>query len=392
MELKKNNTRILVFFLYLTVNIIAFILSCVQGYILVENYSFSFNVDNGALGFAYVIFSLLFITLLYIFFTFLLRPYNEHINITRFYENKKISISIFSIQTLFIVFNLYYGLNVAGAGEDVNIAPSLLRYFFVIFNPDILFLIYACTNINNQLYKVNCCAYFVSTLIRGWSGGVLFLLFIFLCRSDKINLKLILLFIICLLFAPFIMEIKWLIRSNTFDYNNIISEFDYGKSLGQFLEYLVYRLQQVTNVIYLIDRVEHISILYQDNTLVPYWGEFIGLKNLYQLYYPQAIPLGQWLGSSIENSLVSWNSNPGLAGWFIILTNYSLFYGGLFILITVTAIFFNVYFSIIIGRGCITGFSYILCILYLFPGWMGMYFNLIFYLIIWCVVIKILKV
>ncbi|EAO0874264.1 hypothetical protein EW775_22420, partial [Salmonella enterica] len=128
------------------------------------------------------------------------------------------------------------------------------------------------------------------------------------------------------------MEIKWLIRSNTFDYNNIISEFDYGKSLGQFLGYLVYRLQQVTNVIYLIDRVEHISILYQDNTLVPYWGEFIGLKNLYQLYYPQAIPLGQWLGSSIENSLVSWNSNPGLAGWFIILTNYSLFYGGIFIL------------------------------------------------------------
>ncbi|MEB7575339.1 oligosaccharide repeat unit polymerase [Citrobacter portucalensis] len=394
MKFKITDARVIIFLIYLVPNLIAFILSSSQGNILVESYSFSYESINGVIGFGYVIFSLIFITVGYFVFSNICYPKNKPLAELGYTQCTRIGFFIFIIQFLFIIFNRYYGLNIAGAEIDISASPVVLRYFFVILNPDIFFLIYACKSANNNLFKVNCVIYLSSTILRGWSGGVVFLFLIFLCRSNtiKIGLKVILLCCLLILISPFIMEIKWFIRSNGMESANLFSTIHYSEALYQFFEYLVYRLQQLTNVIFLTDRVGYFSLLYQQNEIVPYWGEILGLKNIYQASYPNALPLGQWLGGSIENTVVSWNSNPGLAGWIILLSNYSLISAGLAILVVIVSLFFNIYFSSLIGGEVLKRFSYVFCILYLFPGWMGMYINLLFYFVIWLVICKFLRV
>lgn len=394
MKFKIADARVIIFLVYLIPNLIAFILSYVKGNILVENYTFGYESINGLIGFGYVLFSLIFITAVYYLFSNICYPEKKRSLEPSYTQCIRIGIFVLIVHSLFVIFNKYYGLNVAGAETDVSASPAALRYLFVILNPDTLFLIYACKAENNHLFKVNCTVYLASTILRGWSGGIVFLFLIFLCRAKtiKIGLKLLTLCCLFVLISPFLMEIKWFIRTNGTGGTELFSTVSYVDNLSQFIGYLIYRLQQVTNVIFLTERVDYFSLLYKMNEVVPYWGEILGLKNIYQTYYPNALSLGQLLGSSIENADVSWNSNPGLAGWFILLSNYSLIAAGIAVLVVVTSLFFNIYISSLIGGEALKKFSYAFCILYLFPGWMGMYINLLFYFIFWLVISKVLRV
>lgn len=387
------DVKIFIFILYFSVNIIAFFISYIHGYIVVENYIFDYTTTNGLLSLLYVITSIICITVIYYLCCIILKRRSKSWSLSGLNKNTKMGFFILSIQLLFILFNCYYGLNVAGVAKDVNIAPALFRYFFVLFNPDILFIFYACKSINERLYKTNSIIYIISTFLRGWSGGLVFLFFIILCRKDKIKItkKNILMILVIVLISPYLMEVKWIVRGKPDTLINALSTLDYVQYIKDIFSFIILRLQQVTNVIYISMHIDHFVNLYSENKILPYWAEVMGIKNIYTHQYPGSYQLANALADSLSKTNVSWSSNPGIVGWSLILFSYSFFQGACFLLFIVLAIICNIYLCSHVGGVVFRRFAYVFCILYLFPGWMGMYINLIFYFLIWICLVRLLK-
>ncbi|HEM7567091.1 oligosaccharide repeat unit polymerase [Morganella morganii] len=379
--IKKIDVKTLILFIFLFINVTAFAISINANTIYVEEIPISTTSIQLSFGFLCIILSLTFITLIYNISYRLFHTDNLDLP---WKKSNFIGYFLLGIQILFLIFNNLYHVNTAGSITNINEIPVIYRYFFVIFNPDILFILYACSAKNKKILLSNTSIYIISTISRGWSGGILFVLLIMLIRRNKISYaSLFFIFIGLLFLSPYLISIKWYFRDPSLSFYNALYSVDYISSLHSSLQYIISRLQQLTNVTFIVQNIDYFSLQYIDGHITPYWAENFLIKNIYSLYHPDSITLGHALSEKLVGNPVAWNSNPGLAGWMTILLSISIYQFILFFMILIITIFILIYLASQLHDHNTINFIYVFSLLFLFPGWMGMYFNLIIYLFLW---------
>ncbi len=378
---KKIDIKILILFIFLLINIAAFAVSISSDTIYVEEFPISSNSIQLSFGLLCVILSLTFITLIYNISRRLC--YTNNLDLS-WKKSNFIGYILFGIQLLFFIFNNFYHANTAGNITNLNEIPEIYRYFFVLFNPDILFILYACSTKNKKTLYANTSIYIISTISRGWSGGILFALLIMLIRKNKISYSFLsFIFIGLLILSPYLISIKWYFRDPNLSLYHVLYSVDYISSLLSSLQYIISRLQQLTNVTFIVQNIDYFSLQYIDGYIIPYWAENFLIKNIYSLYYPDSITLGHALSEKLVGNSVAWNSNPGLAGWMTILLSTSIYQFILFLITLAITIFALILLASQLNDHNTINFVYVFSLLFLFPGWMGMYFNLLIYLFLW---------
>jgi len=283
---------------------------------------------------------------------------------------------LFFWQFLFLLFALFLGLGVVDSDKAVN--PYLVRLSNFI-SADILYFLIAPSLKSNRLYFLNTVLYLISSIARGWLGGLVISFFIYLCRVGYLKVKVknlflsLLIFSILLLLSPFLIDLKFMIRTGDdlkFDASN------YGEKLELAIDYILGRFQHLGHTALLLDKADNYRKLYANFEILPYWLEGIPQYFIYkQLGNHEVFTFAQMMAIWEFNASSSqpWNSNTGISGWLIILQEKSVFfflYWGSLISLTFT---FLLKFA---NRQTFNVVS-VLTIIFLYHGWLGSFFNLI---------------
>ena len=91
-------------------------------------------------------------------------------------------------QLAFLLLALVFGVGVVGQ-EKVNM-NAIILIIFNILSADSIFFIVGSQLKSNKIFRLNLILYLVSTIIRGWMGGLLIAFLIYLCRRKYLFLHL----------------------------------------------------------------------------------------------------------------------------------------------------------------------------------------------------------
>lgn len=279
-------------------------------------------------------------------------------------------------QFIFLLFALFLGLGVVDSDKVVN--PYLVRLSNFI-SADILYFLIAPSLKSNKLYFLNTVLYLMSSIARGWLGGLVISVFIYLCRVGYLKVKVktlffsFLVFLILLLLSPFLIDLKFMIRTGddlVFDVSN------YGEKLELAIDYILGRFQHLGHTALLLSKADNYRVLYESFKILPYWLEGIPQYFIYKqlgnneiFTYAQVMAIWEFNASSSQ----PWNSNTGISGWLIILQGKSIFfflYWGVII-----SLIFSFLFKFA-NRQTFNVIS-VLTIIFLYHGWLGSFINLI---------------
>lgn len=366
-------------------NIVITIQSLLNNSILLENKNFKVSYESIIVSFLLYISLLLLLLLISIFFI-------QRIKVNYQLNNKvsfKLGFFILILQCLFVLFNYIYQINTAGYNSK-GLSPWYLNYFFILFNPDSLCLIYIFITRNSLLKKTNIIIFLVSTISRGWMGGILPIITYLFCTS-KINIRIMFpLAIFFLLNLPFLFNAKWFFRENNIsdvNFDLIVNLFSFSTGYLQALfdtfNYVINRLQHITIISYIYDISDSIYPL-KDNFL-PVYSEGLPQRLFHSLLGTDYILLNQYIVQNfIADNDASWNVQVGLSSWFIISPLQS----------TLLIIYFSI---LLIIAHCIPIlkkiYNYHLLVLYLsiftlLVGWVSTFINVIIYGLILAIIIK----
>lgn len=332
---------------------------------------FSFYIKTSVLikAFVFQIIGLFFIVAIYHIFN--KRNFNEK----QFFKNFSGCFLLFW-QFLFLLFAIFLGLGVVDSESNVN--PNLVRLSNFI-SADILYFLIAPSLKSNKLYFINTVLYLVSSIVRGWLGGIVISFFIYLCRvgSLKVSLKTLIFtlcfFILMLSLSPFLIDLKFAIRTGetvNFDTNS------YSEKLDLAMEYVLGRFQHLGHTALLINHAENYRQLYESQKILPYWLEGIPQYFVYKLMGNSELFTYAQIMAIMEfgaNASQPWNTNTGISGWMVVLQEKSilffLYWGG------VITLFFA--FLLKYANRQIFNVVSVLMVIYLYHGWLGSFFNLI---------------
>lgn len=356
--------------LYFIANLIFLIMALLSDNLVkMEFFDFYISTELLIKAFFLQIVGLIFIILFYNFFSS--KSFNENYIFDNFAGN-----FLIFWQFIFLLFALFLGLGVVDSDKVVN--PYLVRLSNFI-SADILYFLIAPSLKSNKLYFLNTILYLISSIARGWLGGVVITFFIYLCRVGYLKVKVktlvisLFLFFIILLLSPFLIDLKFMIRTGDdikFDVSN------YGEKLELAIDYILGRFQHLGHTALLLDKADNYRVLYDRFQILPYWLEGIPQYFLYKLMgnneiftYAQMMAIWEFNASSSQ----PWNSNTGISGWLILLQEKSVFfflYWGTLISLT---------FSFLLKFANRQTFNVIsvLTIIFLYHGWLGSFFNLI---------------
>lgn len=302
---------------------------------------------------------------------------------TSIFVTDKIAYFVIFLQLFFMAFNIKEGVNVAGAGTTVS-GGSAINYIFVIFQPDLIFTILSVFFRSNKLFIINVLIFLVSMFLRGWMGGVFIIFFIVLARYYPIKLSIInsikLLAAFCILIAllPFILYAKWSMRSgdSLLDFFNMVPKILSIVDYGYVLDYLLNRFQHVGHIALIYENALKLHQDFNNSKFDSFWldglPQFIFLKIFgFDLHRLNSYMVEFFFG--IPNA--TWNTSPGISGWFILLNERSL---------TVICYLLFFFFAPLYFFARYAGAQFFLIfncftVLYLFHGWFGAYFNFMFY-------------
>lgn len=222
---------------------------------------------------------------------------------------RNLSYFVLIYQSVFFLFNNVYGINVAGSTDTTS---NPLKYLFLILNADYLFVVYFALNINNsnkKLMLLNVLVYILSTLSRGWLGGVVLLAFFFIFFNfSKKNWKLFFLAlsisISLALMSPVIYEIRNIIRFDLELSELSINLDSYYNFIFLFLEKLILRFQNYTPLYFVIDNLNNYF------NIQPIYSQGSIPTTLYRMLGYTGSPLSSitaehWLGNLGRNTAFS---------------------------------------------------------------------------------------
>lgn len=287
------------------------------------------------------------------------------------------------LQTSFMVFNFLMGINTAGSSARIE-GGSLINYFFVVFQPDIFFILVAMGLVGGKFFHANAIIYLISMFLRGWMGGVFIVVILYFVRYYPVRLSsrncffvsVVLFIILCAM--PVILSAKISMRGGM-----AVGDFFFGipelVTLENYLhafDYLLNRFQHVGHVALLYENARDLYASYAEGAFISYWLDGLLQYSLLKIFGLETVRLNTFIVEFIYGvEDPSWNTNPGLAGWLFILHERAVFLVlYVFLFIAVPFYFFARYAGIkyLILFGCLS-------LLYFFHGWFYAYFNFVFY-------------
>jgi hypothetical protein len=298
-----------------------------------------------------------------------------------------VGIIVLLLQVGFMLFNIVEGVNIAGAGSKTQSPFSVIWIFTPI---DTMFLVYYVQFRHTKIFAPNLLVYFVSNIMRGWSGVFLLVLFLEWCsmyRNRKINIKLIVLMVVIgTLMYPYLLYVKYVFRtigmtSDGFDsffyiFFDTMKSRSYGEFLVEGMSHIIGRFQYTSIIVELIHYRDQFAEMYQNGGFLPFWQD-----GLPQLTYRQLLGIKAPFNLGVEMTyffyphkdvelIGSWNMNPGYAAWFIITPHLSLLY----ILYTMFLCFMSVFlmkqFEL---KNHTMDVVWLAWLVYLVPGWINVF-------------------
>ena len=122
-----------------------------------------------------------------IFLIFLYKSFNlKRMNANRVFESKA-GFFLFFWQFIFLVFAVIWGLGVVDTDSS---APHFLVRVSNFISADILYFLIAPSLISRKLFFLNTVLYLVSSIFRGWLGGIVLAFFVYLCRVGYVKISL----------------------------------------------------------------------------------------------------------------------------------------------------------------------------------------------------------
>ncbi len=314
-----------------------------------------------------------------------------------------IGVIIVFLQISYAVFNIKEGVNTAGALNLKTNSPFAL--FWVLIPIDAVFTIYYVYYRESNLFKYNLFIFIVSNLLRGWSGVFLIVIFFEWCRSyrnNRINsLYLILLSVIGILLYPFLLNLKWVIRSfsgGNMDilvmisiFKEVVGNKDYLELLTDGLMQLVGRLQQTSVLVEIIHQKDIYQSGFQNGSFLPFWAD-----GLPQLIYRKLINLtaqpnvgiitpSYLLPNSIYE-LESYNISIGYISWAFIAPYFLPLYLFYTIALCIISVFLIKQMDFKQSSFDVIWFSWLV---YLSAGWLSQFIAFIYGIFIFLILVLI---
>lgn len=373
------NPVIFLFIIYLFANFYSFLTLILGGDVLVDALVRRFNSSVIYITGVAIISSLLLIMMLY---GVSVRFFGERKKELFFTDNWGWFLLL--LQCAFWVNNILYNVNRAGAEEEGLGSP--FKLFFNILQPDLIYLVIAIGLVSARLFWINLVVFAFSMLSRGWIGGFLIVFVMYLCWSYPVRIsgkRLFLSFFglsTCVLLFPFFVELKWILRSEG-DWREVwFNVFDEGYliSLANSFEYLLSRFQMFGHVALIAENSNEIADAYASSEFIPYWADGMLQWLVLKIYSIEIFQLNRYMVSVFfDANNMAYSTNPGIAGWMLFLRYDSLlFLSYIFVVVLLPAFLLSRYAG---RRYVLMLFS--LSLIYLFHGWIGAYFNAVFYLL-----------
>jgi len=305
------------------------------------------------------------------------------------------------LQLGFLVFNLAYGVNVAGQKTTRDL--GLLSYFWVLVPVDSLFVIYYLVYRESGFFKANFSLWLFSNIIRGWSGVFLFIIFLEYCRSyraGKVNhfyVAILAVFVVAM--YPLIYSFK--VGARTGDLSlillNILTLLDFSHYVGQVgegISHLVGRIQVTSMVYESISLTDDLQEGFLRGDFVPFWKEGIfGIAYDKLFHGERGLTLGvmftEYAGLNSGDSFGNWNTNTGLVTWFFVAPFLSPFF--------VTYIVFLCLLSTFLVKSMrrspysLDGLWFV-WLIYLMPPWIGAFVSFIYALFIFIFIQRVASI
>jgi len=345
----------------------------------------------------------------FIFFGWFLYPYFQNKLKTCELKDKnivsKLSWFVLFLQISLMLFDLITGVNSAGSGRKTD---SPIKYIFIIFSPDTFFFILYGFGRENKLFKYNLLVYLISSIQRGWMGGIFFItvmeIYIYYTKhgfSKKIVFTTSIIVGILVLLLPYIIMIKWATRAYfgglSDDFNNELQlvlnlgNVPYLESFVDSFSYLFGRFQVMSNVYLFLDHLDALQSGRENGQYIS--GFAIGLPQMlfYKIFGLDYTVLTSFFVSVIDTKVVldelTSNTHVGYIGW-ILAEPYSFWP---FFAYTILLVYLVAYFSSKIGGKYIHFVSWYFLISYLMHGWLQAYFGYLLGLITFYIVKVIIQ-
>lgn len=370
--------------------LIYFLANSYSAYNLLRNNGFEafgefFYIDSSVAIFSYIL-QVFFLLVLFLYYFF----YASKKKVKRILSNN-FGYFLFFLTVAYFIFNQLTGAGRAGSGFSFN-GGSLLNIFFVLLQPDLLFLIIAPFLRSSRIFHLVSIVYFVSLLSRGWMGSVLLLVLIYLIRYYPVRLKLkniyifVFLGLVVFFSLPFLDGLKWGMRNGLafFEIIEQVLSKDYFEVLAVVVESVLGRFQNINYAAYTL---QHNNLFH--NALLQ--GDFVWF---YQAGMPHSIycklsscspDLNLFSAETIYGEKgLTWNIDPGLTGWFFLLNGFAVFF--LMFLMLLLSFSYRTFCKVYGHKGImlLACFSYV----YLFHGWLGAFYNLILYAVFLSLLIR----
>jgi hypothetical protein len=248
---------------------------------------------------------------------------------------EKIGVFLLMLQILFMAFNLYFGVNIAGAERSEQDIPFSLFWVFV--PADALMFVYYGFYRENKMFYPNALVWFLSNFLRGWTGMIPIIFFEWCRASRNGRLKIKWIFIMGIIVAalyPVIISLKWIFRSMaTANIKGLAAIFetlrqsleiqDYWNLITDGFLHILGRLQTTSSVVEMIHLQDFLQYELASNKFTPFWME--GLHGLiFQKFFfdtrilPIGVAITKYINFGWNFEVGSWNMNIGHVGWFFI--------------------------------------------------------------------------
>lgn len=301
------------------------------------------------------------------------------------------------LQVAFWVFNVFTGSNMAGGDKGTS---EWFRFIWLLIPVDYVFYIYyvMAKGERSSLCRLNLSLFILSQLSRGWLGWILVISYIELCfyiSKNTFKIKTLLYIILMMplvVMLPFLFYLKVALRDALLNENFselifLIQNIDFNVVFSVFLESLFYRLQHLSNVAFIYEKLDDISSLIDLNKVAAFYWEglpqqtFAKITGIYPgqdvhlFLYDNYINSSMNSETTLQTGFISWLLFGPLLGIFYIF--YCLFF-----------VFISVYLSKKIYGYQLCSLTWFFVLGYIMNGWFNAF---IFYIQALTIIYMIMK-
>lgn len=310
---------------------------------------------------------------------------------TELYFGSLVGLFVFALQIAYVIYSYTFGVNIAGVEKSID---GALKYLFYIFQSDYIFIAVSVGLKSNRWFTANALVYLISTLLRGWTGGIMILLIVIFCRNYPIHLNprrifsSLMLVVAFMAALPFIVEAKWAVRAGSnvsLALSNVVGSgyIDYVISS---LDSVINRFQHLGHVALLVRDSLYMNSEYKAGQFTQFWHDGVPQQFVLKLIGVEHYTLDRYMVSHYYgNESTATNTNPGVGGWLFVLREQAILFVAYLAIITIPVYAFILRYA---------GERYLLLIasfslIYLWHGWIGAYITLVTYMLIFIVIKRV---